>query len=313
MVETFCPGIGMYSRISQLRYIILLAFIFVFAPPKVLAADIVINEFLPNPSGSSSEDTEWIELYNTTSSSIDLSNWQLDDTLSGGAPAYTIPLGTTITGNGFSVFEKSTTNIGLNNLDDSVRLINNSGTEVDIYSYYSTTEDFSFGRTQDGSGTWVGFSAPTKGLSNNNGVQVTPTPSPTPTLTPTPTPFSTPSLTPTATVSPTLTPKPAFTPVKTSTPLPSPTISLFSTHQPLPSSSPAQFDQQIVLGMQNQLVPSPTPVDEAKPLNFSAGFNKGLIGPIIFIVLGIGFIFGSAIAFVKKLRTPSFDQEQQIL
>ena len=70
-----------------------------------------INEFMPNPHEvlsdgteiSDDEGREWVELYNNSGSSIDLTGWKLEW---GGNPNYssgdfTIPFGTTIAGNGF--------------------------------------------------------------------------------------------------------------------------------------------------------------------------------------------------------------------
>lgn len=283
---------------SKFGFIIFLAFLLLFFPQKIFAADIVINEFLPNPSGSSSEDTEWIELYNTTSASVDLSNWQLDDVVNGGASPYTIPAGTTIAANGFLAFEKATTNIGLNNTDDSVRLIDSNGTELDSYSYSSTLEDFSYGRTTDGSNTWVNFSTYTKGSSNSGGVQVTPTPSPTPTLTPTPTPTPTPTSTPT----PTPTPSPTSTTTASATPTPTPTPKPTKSPTPSPTSKPSQTPEtsSVVLSLRDQLSPSSTPDAQGVPVNTPKWLAIGSIGPIILVIAGVAVLVGAGFMFWKN-------------
>ena len=72
---------------------------------------IKINEFMPNPHEilsdgteiSDDEGREWVELYNTSGTEVDLTGWKLEW---GGNPNYssgefTIPAGTTIDGNGF--------------------------------------------------------------------------------------------------------------------------------------------------------------------------------------------------------------------
>ena len=72
---------------------------------------IKINEFMPNPHEvlsdgteiSDDEGREWVELYNNSGSSVDLTGWKLEW---GGNPNYSsgefvIPSGTTIDGNGF--------------------------------------------------------------------------------------------------------------------------------------------------------------------------------------------------------------------
>ena len=59
----------------------------------------MINEFLPNPdSDETSEDTgrEWVELYNNSSSEIDLSGWSIEWGTSSFGSAYSIPQGKSI-------------------------------------------------------------------------------------------------------------------------------------------------------------------------------------------------------------------------
>lgn len=224
--------------------VILIVVVLLFFLLRQVSAAIVINEFLSNPSGPSSEDTEFIELYNNGSTSEDISGWKLDDIDSGGSSPYTIASGT-ITPGGFLVFEKSQTNVALNNSDDTVRVLDGSNNIIDSHSYTSTTEDVSYGRTVDGGGTWVTCQSLTKGSANACSVPTsTPTPTststPTPTITPTPTKTPTPTqtTTPTATVTPTKTP----TPTQTKTPTPTPT--------PVPIK---------------QITPTPTDISEDTP------------------------------------------------
>ena len=46
---------------------------------QALADDIKINEFFPNPPGSSEAGAEFIELINTGSDAIDIGGWKVDD------------------------------------------------------------------------------------------------------------------------------------------------------------------------------------------------------------------------------------------
>jgi len=82
---------------------------------------VFINEILPNPAGSDSND-EWIELYNSTSSNVDLSGWQIQDT-TGTVTTYTIPKNTNIPAGSFLVFKRPETKIMLNNDNDGVNLL----------------------------------------------------------------------------------------------------------------------------------------------------------------------------------------------
>ena len=125
--------------------------------------NIVINEFLPNPSGSDSEN-EFIELRNQSSEAIDLSSWQLDDKADGGSSPYTIPVGTSISGKGIKAFSRSDTKIALNNSGDSVRLIDPNGDEKTKASYDETVPDgYSYNRDDS---EYVLSTTVTKGAKN---------------------------------------------------------------------------------------------------------------------------------------------------
>jgi len=89
--------------------------------PVSYSDDVVISEFLPNPSGSDAEG-EWIELWNMGSDEVNLSEWVLDDE-DGGSSPFTIPKDTVISGGGYLVFNRSQTKIALNNNGDHVRLL----------------------------------------------------------------------------------------------------------------------------------------------------------------------------------------------
>ena len=51
-------------------------------PPPANPGDVVINEFMPDPSCGSDASAEYVELYNTTSSTIDINGWTLSDNTS---------------------------------------------------------------------------------------------------------------------------------------------------------------------------------------------------------------------------------------
>jgi len=132
-------------------------------PPVVAGpADVVINEFLPSPSGGAAE---WIELYNPTSTAIDISGTYLDDIASGGGAPKAIPASTVIPAGGYYVLETSNF---LNNTGDDVRFLAADGVTVyDTYTYGNTASDRSWYRSTDG-GAWAATAttAPTKGTAN---------------------------------------------------------------------------------------------------------------------------------------------------
>ena len=126
---------------------------------------VVLNEFLPDPNTLFTE--EWIELYNPQDIDADISGFILDDIIYGGTSPYTIPADTIISGGGFLLFNQSTTRIALNNAGDTVHLIKPDGTIVqDSYTYTTSSDDVSYGRETDGGSTWVTFTSPTPGASN---------------------------------------------------------------------------------------------------------------------------------------------------
>ena len=86
---------------------------------NLVVDDLIISEFIPNPIGS--DDNEWIELYNASENSIDLSAWQLDDA-EGGSKPYKFST-STIAAKSFLVVPRQDSKIGLNNSSDAVRLL----------------------------------------------------------------------------------------------------------------------------------------------------------------------------------------------
>lgn len=131
-----------------------------------------INEFLPNPIGSDSE-LEFIELYNDSVSSVDISGWVID---TGGNAQFTIDSGTIFMPNSFLTFFSADKNISMTNSGDSIQLRRPDAVAQDTISYTTSTEGYSYIRTQ--SGLYEENSSPTPNAANT--VPVTPTPTPTP-------------------------------------------------------------------------------------------------------------------------------------
>ena len=126
--------------------------------------EVLINEILPAPSSGS----EWVELYNTTASTVDIGYCFIDDLADGGGALYQIPAGTTIPAGGFWTLDRSSY---FNNGGDDVRFLKEDATTVlDAYTYGATDYDVSWYRSPDG-GAWQAFptSSPTKGTSNGGG------------------------------------------------------------------------------------------------------------------------------------------------
>jgi len=130
---------------------------------NVSAGEVLINEILPAPSSGA----EWVELYNTTSSAVDISFCYLDDLADAGGAPVQIPSGTVIPAAGFWTMDFSSY---YNNTGDDVRfLLEDASTVLDTYSYGATGYDESWYRLPDG-GPWAGLptTSPTKGTTNGD-------------------------------------------------------------------------------------------------------------------------------------------------
>ena len=133
-----------------------------FAADAPNPGDVLINEYVANAT------TEWVELYNTTSLSLDISGFYIDDIAGGGGAPKVIPGGTIISAGGYYVMSFSSF---LNNGGDDVRFIDPTQTVIhDSTSYASATADYSWYRSPDG-GAWSSTesSSPTQGSANPGG------------------------------------------------------------------------------------------------------------------------------------------------
>ncbi len=130
---------------------------------SVTIGQVLINEVLPVPANASNP--EWVELYNTTNSPVDIGNCFIDDIVAG-SPAYHIPASTIIPAHGFWTLDRITF---FNNTGDETRFLKEDGTTVlDSFSFGSTGANLSWYRLPDG-GAWAGSptASTTKGQSNS--------------------------------------------------------------------------------------------------------------------------------------------------
>jgi len=111
-----------------------------------------VNEFMMAPSTGS----EWIELYNPTTSAVDVSGYFIDDVAGGGGAPKLIPAGTVIPAGGRWVYEFASGFLN-NTGSDAARYTSPGGTQIDAYTYSlgSTQYDKVFHRNGDG-GAWCG-------------------------------------------------------------------------------------------------------------------------------------------------------------
>ena len=130
---------------------------------STMAGDLVINEFMAsNDATAADQDGEyddWIELYNNSSSSIDLEGYYLSDDPDD-LTKWTFPAGTSIAGNGYLIIWADDdenqaglhTTFKLSAAAESVLLMDASATVLDEVTYVDQTTDISFGRFPNGTG-----------------------------------------------------------------------------------------------------------------------------------------------------------------
>jgi hypothetical protein len=125
---------------------------------SVVASPIRINEIYPNaerPGG-------YVELYNPTTDTIDLSNW----TVTGRdvSRGFTIPVTATIPPFGFVLVNEGLLPQGLGTAGEA-HLFSRFGAPVDSYAW-GVSEAASFGRCPDGGGPFVALTLPTRKKEN---------------------------------------------------------------------------------------------------------------------------------------------------
>jgi len=226
------------------------------------SGDVVINEVAWSGTVASADD-EWIELYNNTASSVDLTDWTLNAL--DGTPSIT--LSGTIPGNGYFLLERGDDAVSditadqvysgaLGNTGESLELRNSTGDLVDTansdgggWPAGDSTNRMSMERIDptlaDTDDNWVtNVGVTINGLDAlGNAILGTPkevnsastsSPTPTPTEEVTPTPTEEVSPTPTEEVSPTPTEQPSPTPTEEASPTPTEEVSPTPTLAPAP-------------------------------------------------------------------------------
>jgi hypothetical protein len=154
-------------------------------------SNIVINEFESDPPSNDDAENEWIELYNPTTNTVDISNWKIIPT-NNETNTIILPEGTIIGAKGYYVTDYSTQ--FLDKTSELIILQDSTGNEVDRTPSKNDTQndEGAWARHPNGIDTdddidWI-FQQSTKGESNDDeqtyGVE--PEASPTETSSPTP-------------------------------------------------------------------------------------------------------------------------------
>jgi hypothetical protein len=144
---------------------------------ETVPSDVVINELMPVNSTTVADNygeyDDWIELFNLSSSPIDLSGYWLSD--SHKKPAkWQIPNGTTIIGKGYLIIwaDGDTTQFGLHanfklsSAGEEAVLTKPDLTIIDKVSFPAPTEELSYSRVPNGTGKFK-WQIPTFNKSND--------------------------------------------------------------------------------------------------------------------------------------------------
>lgn len=121
----------------------------------IYPAGVYINELLPSPQGSDSEN-EWIEIFNSNNFSVNLSDWILADN----SKKFTIPQNTFIAPQSYLTLMRKITKISLGNSTGSLKFYYPENILINEINYEKAKEGFSASRKQDGNFVWTKNSTP---------------------------------------------------------------------------------------------------------------------------------------------------------
>ena len=144
---------------------------------ETVPSDIVINELMPVNSNTVADNygeyDDWIELFNLSSSSVDLSGYYLSDNHNKPSK-WQIPNGTTIIGKGYLIIwaDGDTTQFGLHanfklsSTGEEALLTKPDLTIIDKVAFPAPAEELSYSRVPNGTGTFK-WKSPTFNKSND--------------------------------------------------------------------------------------------------------------------------------------------------
>ena len=131
--------------------------------------DIVINELL----AKSDITDDWIELYNKSSSEVDLSGWNITDDAGSEEVPWPFPAGTKIEAGGFLLIWANdgeggelSTDFKLSKDGETVTLLDGDGNVSSEVIFPALEDEYSAARTEDGGSEWTVSDASTPGASN---------------------------------------------------------------------------------------------------------------------------------------------------
>jgi hypothetical protein len=136
-------------------------------PPTPTPTTLLLNEVLPAPgavdwdgNGTADEQDEWIELYNSSTITVELAGWRLDN----GVSSYLLPGETVLEPGALVVLYRQQTGLILDDRGGSVQLVGPRSEKADSVTYGPLSLDASYSR--DEAGAWHSDWPPSPGHPN---------------------------------------------------------------------------------------------------------------------------------------------------
>lgn len=163
------------------HFLLFLFSILLFSSALDVNSQVLINEYscsnVTTIADNFGNSPDWIELYNSGTTTINLAGYHLSDKISN-PTKWTIPSGVSIASNGFLIIWASGANTVVSgNVHAGFKLTQTkleaivfagpSGTIIDSLTLKPTLTDHSRGRTTNGASAWGVFTTPTPGTSNS--------------------------------------------------------------------------------------------------------------------------------------------------
>ncbi|MGF1644289.1 MAG: CotH kinase family protein, partial [Thiotrichales bacterium] len=146
-------------------------------PPAVVINEILASNATVLADPDDGVYGDWIELHNTSNLPVNVGGFYLSDDPAGNPAKWRIPDGTTIAPLGFLLIwaddgdklgQALHTNFKLSQSGEAVSLADTTGRIIDSRVFGQQTTDISYGRSPDGGDTWLLFTNPTPGATNNS-------------------------------------------------------------------------------------------------------------------------------------------------
>jgi hypothetical protein len=146
-------------------------FCLLFAGANPITANVLINEIGALNTSSFNSDysstPDWVELYNSSDSPMDISGYHLSDD-STRLDKFTFPQNSTISGNGYLKLwiTDASTGFELSSKGETIIVSSGNGTIADAVTFPAQLENISYGRQKDTITTFLYFVEPTAGEAN---------------------------------------------------------------------------------------------------------------------------------------------------